>query len=70
MILQQLGNPSTRRSEGTQGAEVSGPASCERVVSSFSGEVGADKNAKPGKVQWADGSSIFIFTRKAGGVSI
>ncbi|CAD6258407.1 unnamed protein product [Miscanthus lutarioriparius] len=68
--LRQLGNPSTGRSEGTWRAEVSGPASCERVVSSFSGEVGVDKNAKPGKMQWADGSSIFTFTRKAGGVSI
>jgi len=28
------------------------------------------KMPKPGKVQWADGSSIFTFTRRAGGVSI
>jgi len=43
MIFQELGNPSTGRNAGTQGVEVNGPASCERIVSSFfSGELGVD----------------------------
>jgi len=42
MIFQELGNPSTGRN-ATQGVEVNGPASCERIVSSFfSGELGVD----------------------------
>lgn len=40
MILKELGNPSTGRNAGTQGVEVNGPGSCERIVSSLSGEVG------------------------------
>ncbi|CAD6258409.1 unnamed protein product [Miscanthus lutarioriparius] len=68
--LRELGNPSTGRNAGTQGFEVNGPASCERVVSSFSGELGVDYNAKTRKMQRADGSSIFAFTGGTECVSI
>jgi hypothetical protein len=42
MILQELGNPFTGRNACSQGVEVNGSASCQRFVSSFSGEVGVD----------------------------
>jgi hypothetical protein len=41
-MLQQVGNPSTKRNGDTQGVGVDGPAYCQRIVSSFSAEVGVD----------------------------